>query len=368
MKELLRKIYNDHSNPAGLASIQKLYRAARVQNPDVRIADVKAFLKASRTYTLHTQSRKRFPRRKILAAKPRAILTCDTATMVSLAKENDGIKYLLVCIDVFSRYLQVVPLKSKNAQASLEGLKQVLESPFSKGYSRLMTDLGGEFYNQPVKLYLKRMGVKLYSVSSREIKASIAERIIRTLKTKIFKYITLNNTLRYIDVLQDIVRAYNETPHKSLGLSQTPNDVHSFTKPSQFIRQFRLMYINDKQRRKTVSPLLNIGDKVRLQSLARTQSVFNKAYYPQNTEEIFSIKDIDTSQPIPLYKLEDLGGEPITGSFYREELTPVTQPETFPVDILKTKLVGGKRKYYVRWRGYPSRFNTWIDAQDLVSL
>lgn len=173
----------------------------------------------------------------------------DTTVIVSLSKHISGLKYLLVCINVFSRYLQVVPLKAKSAKDTLEGLKQILESTASKGYTRLMTDqLGGEFYNSPVKQYLKSKCIKLYSRSSREIKAAIAERVFRTLKEKCINTLLLRILCGILTCLK--VKTYNNTPHRSLGLLHSPNIVHSFKEQSQFAKQFRLMYINKKNKKK----------------------------------------------------------------------------------------------------------------------
>ena len=63
--------------------------------------------------------------------------------------------------------------------------------------------------------------------------------------------------------------------------------------------------------------------------------------------------------------LEELEGDPIKGIFYREELNPTTQPEFNQIDIIRTKIVAGRKKYLVKWRGYPDKFNSWIDENQL---
>ena len=204
MNTLLTNIYEDHSNPSGLAGINKLYKEVRKLYPEIKRSDVISFLNKQRTYTLHKETKKKFPRRKILAPKPRVILSCDLADLSELQKYNKGVRYVLFCIDVFSRYLQIALLKNKTGSSSKNALQLILEKDQSKGYSRLFTDLGGEFYNKHVADYLNRRNIKLYSNFSREVKAALAERVIRSVKSKIYKYLTLNNTLKYIDVLPDI--------------------------------------------------------------------------------------------------------------------------------------------------------------------
>lgn len=363
---ILKDIYHDASNPAGLGGVRQLYREARKRNKNITLRDVKEFLQQSRTYTLHKSTRKRFPRRKILAPKPRVIMTCDLGDFSALQKHNKGVKYILFCLDVFSRYLQVAPLTSKSGQNTVSALRSILESEESKGVSRLFTDLGTEFYNSRVKDYLSRKRVRLYSNESRETKASLAERVIRTIKTKLYKFLTLNNTLTYIHILPSLVNAYNRTPHSGLGLQQTPTQVHQIRDLSHIKAQFKRMYLNRPTIKKHISSDLTVGDIVRLQSVARTQFKFNKAYTVNNTEELFKIVRTDTSQNIPTYYLEDLEGEEVKGAFYRDELIKTSLPDTYQVDILKSRTHRGKKQYMVHWRGYPRKFDSWVDASALL--
>lgn len=368
MNALLSRLYKDYSHPAGLGGVDRLYKEAKKLDENITTDRVKSFLEGVRTYTLHKPTRTRFPRRKIIAPKPRVILSCDLGDFSHLQKYNKGFKYIMVCIDVFSRYLQVFTLKNKSSLSSLHALKSILDTEHSKGYSRLFTDLGGEFYNKEVKKYLSANRIKLYSNFSRETKASLAERVLKTIKYKIYKYLTEYNTLSYIDVLPGIVHAYNNSPHKGLGGRRTPSQVHQLKNTEDILSQFKRMYLNDSSSKTSVSHPLAVGDTVRLQKLSRTQFQFHKGYKVNNTEEIFKVKKIDTSDKnLPVYYLEDLAGDNIQGIFYKEELIKVKLPETFPVDILKSKVVNGKRRYYVQWRGYPSSFNSWISASDLSS-
>lgn len=161
MNTLLNSIYRDYSNPGGLGSINALYREARKRNKNITLRDVKSFMENNRTYTLHKVSKKKFPRRKILAPKPLVILSCDLADFSHLQRYNKGFRYIMVCLDVFSRYLQVVPLKRKSALSSTHAMRIILESDQSKGYSRLYTDLGSEFYNSDLRKYLSQKRIKL---------------------------------------------------------------------------------------------------------------------------------------------------------------------------------------------------------------
>ena len=142
MNALLRDLYHDISNPAGLGSIRQLYLESKKRNKKITWRDIKQFLQQSRTYTLNNPTRKRFPRRKILVPKHRVIMTCDLGDLSVLQRHNRGVKYFLFCLDVFSRYLQVTPLTIKSATSTLTGLLRILESEKSKGILRFFTDIG----------------------------------------------------------------------------------------------------------------------------------------------------------------------------------------------------------------------------------
>ncbi len=119
--------------------------------------------------------------------------------------------------------------------------------------------------------------LKLYSVYSSEIKAALAERDIRTLKAHIYKYITSQNSSRYINQLQNTVNAYNRSPHSGLKNKQSPIDIHNLKDPLAIKRQCHAMYKNPKQSSSSISPRLAVGEIVRLVGSARS-SAFRKGY------------------------------------------------------------------------------------------
>ena len=232
------------------------------------------------------------------------------------------------------------------------------------GASRLFVDKGGEFYNKKVQDYCKSRNIRIYSVSSYEIKASIAERVIQTLKRKIFKYLTANNTRKYIDVLPKLVMSYNAAKHSTLGTS--PDRVHNLTSRQEITKQFFHMYKKGIPSRERISTDLTVGDGVRIVDKDRRKA-FRRGYEIQNTEEIFIVNAIDKEQRPPIYQLKDLRGEEISGIFYREELIKSRMPEEgsdFPIRILQKR----KNRYLVHWVGYPDSFDSWINERDLRSL
>lgn len=174
---------------------------------------------------------------------------------------------------------------------------------------------------------------------------------------------TAHNTLDYVSALAAVVESYNHTPHRQL--EKTPAQVHALRKPEQIMQQFkRLHYKSHEKHRKATSRELNIGDYVRLAGEDRA-SKFSRGFHIQNTEEIFKIAAVDHRQYPIGYTLKDLSNQPIQGLFYREELVKVQLPDVFPIIIKKSRIVNGRKQFYVSWLGYDASQDKWIDASDI---
>ena len=152
---------------------------------------------------MHKPSKNKFPRRKFITSGPGKIFTCDCAYMEFYEKANKGNKYLLVILDLYSRYLNVFPVKSLRAEDIVPALEQYLNNSIYD-YSKIFTDDGVEFKSNAAQRLYKRFNIKHYSTFNKEIKAGIAERAIRTLKNKIGRFITMTNSEKYIHILPTI--------------------------------------------------------------------------------------------------------------------------------------------------------------------
>ena len=141
----------------------------------------------------------------------------DLVDVQSLAKYNNGFKYLLTCIDPFSRYGFCEPLKDKKASTVLQGFKNILRK--AKKYpSFVVSDSGSEFINSTFVQFCKQNSIKCYR-SYTSTHASFVERYNRTIKNKIYAYMDGVKTQRYIDVLQNIIDSYNNSVHRMIGMT-----------------------------------------------------------------------------------------------------------------------------------------------------
>ena len=135
--------------------------------------------------------------------------------MQSLAQHNNEIKYLLTCINTFSKYAWVRRLKNKSGLCVAEAFKSILEE---NAPLYLQTDKGTELKNTLFQGQLKEYKIKFYTSESDDIKADIAEKFNRTLKTRMYRYFIHSKSYRYVDVLQDLVHSYNHTYHSSIEI------------------------------------------------------------------------------------------------------------------------------------------------------
>ena len=228
------------------------------------------------TYTLHKPARRNFKRNRVIVGGIDEQWQMDLADMQSLKDYNDGYRYLLVCIDVFSKYAWIVPIKSKTGPALVEAFKVILSS--SRKPHKIMTDQGTEFFNKSFQTLLKNEGIELFNMFN-ETKASIVERVIRTFKTKMWRYFSAKKTMRYLDMLPDLVYSYNHSEHRSIG--RQPALVNSENEDEVF----HALYHNVLDNVQPVKYKFKIGDQVRISKIQRK---FEKGYLPNYSKEIFT--------------------------------------------------------------------------------
>ena len=125
-------------------------------------------------------------------------------------------------IDIFCKYARIVPLKDKKGVSIVDAVQKILDDSNKKPKKKTWVDKGSQFYNSSFKKWLKDNDTEMCSIYN-EGKSVVAERFIRTLKTKIYKYMTSISKNVYIDKLDDIVNEYNNTYHRTIKMK--PVDV-----------------------------------------------------------------------------------------------------------------------------------------------
>ena len=174
---------------------------------------------------LHKPIRK-FNKRKVYSSFKDNIWGVDLADMQLRSKNNKEIRYLLCAIDLFSKYVFVVPLKGTKGITIANAFLRILGKSKRKP-NKIWADQGSEFYNTHFKKWLKDNKIEMYSIHN-DRKSVVAERFIRTLKNKICKYMTAISKNVYFNVLNDIVDEYNNTCHKTIKMKPTDVKNDSF--------------------------------------------------------------------------------------------------------------------------------------------
>ena len=296
----LKKFYLDPKFPGSYSGAYKFYQEVKNIHPKVTLKKVNEFLKSQDAYTLHKRTRK--PKfRRTLVFKPRDLWQIDLLDMQKYSKENDGYRYICVIIDCFSRYVWVKPLKNKTGKATVKALALLLMNERPK---LIQADQGTEFFNRNVKRMLEAFGPKLYHTYT-DKKAAIVERVQRTLRGRLGRLFTKRGNFKWIDKIDDIVTAYNNTHHSSIKMK--PADVDE--------EHIANIFFNSLPNLKKTIKFSN-GDRVRI---LIKKNKFAKEFEKSWSEEIFKIKRIQNTNPIT-YLIEDLDGEDIIGGFYTEEL------------------------------------------------
>ena len=296
---------------------------------------------------LHKPKRKNYPRRRIIVNNINEIFSADLVEMQKFAKLNKGYKYLLTCIDIFSKYSWVIPLKDKKGITIKNALQKIFKERKPKF---LWTDRGTEFYNKQVQDLLNENNNKLYSTNNSEIKSAVIERFNRTFKNMMYKKFTENNNTIFYNILDELVNNYNNKYHSTIKMTPIEGSKKINEKKIKNIYNFE----------KTKKPgKFKIGDKVRI---SLEKNIFEKSYETNWTEEIFEIYDTKYSN-VPYYYLKDLNNEKLQGTFYEQELQKTKQDDLYTIEkILKTN----NDKIYIKWRGYDNSFNSWINKNNVT--
>ena len=165
---------------------------------------------------------------------------------------------------------------------------------------------------------LNALDVDLYSTYS-DKKASIVERVQRTIRGRLFKLFTAQNSKKWINALPKIIESYNNSIHRTIGMK--PSDV----KPEHTKTLLDKIYLNKKytdtvKHEKYRKKLFKVNDLVRI---VKERATFEKEAVQKWTTEIFKIRKVEQKNFPITYLLSDLNDEDVLGSFYREELQKV---------------------------------------------
>jgi len=359
--EYLQKLYYNLDSPPSYSGVEKLWTHVNKDpmRPEGLTKDVIIqWLASQNTYNIFKQPKSNFTTEKIVVEYPDQQWEGDIM-MIDYPKQNRGYRYLACFIDLFTRFLWVRPLKTKSVSETTNALDSIFKT--GRKCETLRTDAGGEFLGATFQKFLKENNV-FHMIAYGSVKASFVERVQRTIQDRIYKFFYENQTYNFIDNIDRLVSSYNNTVHSSIGTK--PADINE----KNYHQVYEKIYlpILNKKASTTLNYSFQIGDLVRL-SLAGNK--FGRGYHQKYTEELFKIRNRIPSQP-PRYKIEDLLGEHIKGSFYSQELLKFNTNDidkiTYKIEkIISTRKIKGRTYKLVKWLGYSAKFNSLIPASDV---
>ena len=186
-----KNIYYDPSNPASFACPDKLYRFVRKDGKFVLSKyKIRKWLQRQEPHSLQRPLNMSFKRNKVIIKGVDDQWDVDLKDMTKFAKYNNGYNFILVVIDIFSKYVWLRPLDKKGESVS-KAFKDVLAE--GRSPNRMRTDKGQACRSKLVDAVLKQIGIQHLCAQNTEIKANYVERVIKTIKSKIYRFLLTNS-------------------------------------------------------------------------------------------------------------------------------------------------------------------------------
>ena len=271
--ETLKSIY--YNPTTGFQSKNKLYEIAKERG--ITKQQVDYFLNSQEVYQMHKKPNRVIKYIPIIAKYPMEILQVDLLQVSNLSSSNSGINYILLAIDIFTRKAFVKALKDKYSSTVVKGFEEIIKDTKPK---IIQCDYGKEFINSEFRNLLKSYNIELQLIQvGDKNKIGIINRMCRTLRELLNKYMTAYKTTRYIDVLDKLVNNYNNSKHSTILF--TPNEASKHVEEIQKINTVRY-----KEAVRTETHF-KIGDKVRC---IINLSAFEKHTLPKWSKTVFTIE------------------------------------------------------------------------------
>ena len=287
-----------------------------LDNPAAYSGRVADNLKSIESVSRHKRRLKKFVRRKVYVGGPYTQIQADLIHYRNYSRQNNGYKYILAVIDCFSRKNYCRPMKTATAAETARNLDDILSS-MKYTPTQFSSDNGNEFHvkNPAIfKILVEKYGMVIFTLKA-PLKASMVERFIRTLKERIERYFTENKTFKWVDVLQKLSSAINNTVNRTIGIA--PNEVNFENRE----KIFKKLYDS------WAPPVLckfQVGDTVRI---PEQKKEFEKGYKPNWSKELYKIRRKFSNNSICYYKLKTIDGVSIPRSYYEQELNFVARNE-----------------------------------------
>ena len=311
------------------------------------------------TYTLHREWKKPPLTNPFYVHGRRKQVQSDLIDIAKIAATNDGVRFLLLLIDVMTKKVWIYPLKTKSGREVEEGLRKWLGDLGGDKPEVCLTDSGKEYKNRSVQELFRSEGIE-WQAAKGLTKAAVAERANKTIQVLIYKYLSDAEQTRYLDKLESLVQTYNSRPHRTLE-GMTPDEADEPENEARVQEIFHRKYSKLAEARSKRTPKFKVGNLVRVKILPRAISSSRRAYAEQFHGSFYRVVRINRTMPVPMYYLRALDdGEFIDGGFYSQELQRVSGNLWKIEKILGRRKRRGVNEIHVKWRYFGDQWNEWI--------
>ncbi len=299
----------------------RIWTYIKTNYPESKISrrQVADWLSEQQVHQVYTRPKKRTSTRPIISNKVGDIFQADIIDFTG--NPYKGFKYILNVIDVLSRKVWLFALKTK----SVESVKKCFDALYKENvrFKVVQTDQGGEFEIDFSVYGAKHIKGQAYTPQQQ----SVIERSNGTIKTVIKKHLYIQQNNNWVDMLDDVENAYNDTFNTTT--KHTPNELYngSLGKQTEVADQIK----NDKAKGYSGNTeKFEINDHVRVLIAKKKDSKLEQNY----TQEVFKIKSIlkgkVESNSVDRYKITDLGGVPVKGTYNASRLLKIGSIQNAP--------------------------------------
>ena len=353
--QILESNYYDISNPASLASVDKLYKS--VKNNGISRKYVEEWLSKQKSHVFHKQTINKFKRNRVLVSFIDEEFQIDLMDIRNVKWNHGRYHYILTAIDVLSKYAFAIPIKLKSGLEVANALRTIFQQRLP---SKVHSDRGLEFLNAPVQKLFKEFGVFHTKTKDKLIKASVVERLNRTVRMKLEKLRDANPNFRLEDALPKIMEAYNHTKHRSIKMR--PVDVTIDTQDIAFKNLYHgKSYSEMLNAAKSAKLKYKVGDFVRLKI---DKDVFQRGYHQLWSSQAFRVSRIVTSGQVPTYVVKTSMNQDLDRRFYNRELQKVSPPDNFIEAVVNKRNRNGITEYKVTI----GDSSAWVPETDIFNI
>jgi len=274
--ELLTDLYYRKRNYDG---INQLYMKAKKQDKSILKEDVKEWLEKQKTFQQTKQEVGKKEYLPIYSETPHSF-QMDLTFFPRYTAQNKGYNTLFTAININTRYAYVNKSKSKTKEDILDFVKKMeRETPINS----ITCDKGKEFENAEFIDFCKKNNITLFFLKEDSHKLGIINRFHRTIKNKLSKHFIATNSVSWIDAIDDIVKNYNNSFHRGIGMS--PSEMNSFFEVDMIASKREYSDLIKKKQ----GLAFEVNDKVRL---LRKKKLFDDKQLSKYGDEIFNVENV----------------------------------------------------------------------------